>query len=120
MPSFELTDPIASHVQQLSTDNCSSWSPASSSDASATFWVSHTQKLAPFSSFPSNQVLYDKSCGLNLLKSVNMARQDHGSSSFEQSYRCYPVSFIDKAHLERGIKVCSSYHSCSIMLSISF
>uniref|UniRef100_A0A6N2LFH6 Uncharacterized protein n=1 Tax=Salix viminalis TaxID=40686 RepID=A0A6N2LFH6_SALVM len=77
MPSFELTDPIASHVQQLSTDNCSSWSPASSSDASATFWVSHTQKLAPFSSFPSNQVLYDKSCGLNLLKSVNMTTAVH-------------------------------------------
>ncbi|KAG5253723.1 ubiquitin fusion degradation protein [Salix suchowensis] len=34
-----------------------------------------------------------------------MARQDHGSSSFEQSYRCYPVSFIDKAHLERGDKI---------------
>ncbi|KAJ6299611.1 hypothetical protein OIU76_020562 [Salix suchowensis] len=82
-------------------------SPASSSNASApfTFWVSHPQKVAPFSSFPSNQVLYSKSCGLNLLKSVDMARQDHGSSSFEQSYRCYPVSFIDKAHLERGDKI---------------
>ncbi|OMO62031.1 Ubiquitin fusion degradation protein UFD1 [Corchorus capsularis] len=28
-----------------------------------------------------------------------------GSSTFEQFYRCYPVSFIDKAHLEKGDKV---------------
>ncbi|KDP42243.1 hypothetical protein JCGZ_02973 [Jatropha curcas] len=27
------------------------------------------------------------------------------SSMFEHSYRCYPVSFIDKAHLEKGDKI---------------
>ncbi|XWS71675.1 hypothetical protein CRYUN_Cryun03dG0158900 [Craigia yunnanensis] len=30
---------------------------------------------------------------------------DRGNSTFEQCYRCYPVSFIDKAHLEKGDKV---------------
>ncbi|XVF46536.1 hypothetical protein PTKIN_Ptkin03bG0035000 [Pterospermum kingtungense] len=30
---------------------------------------------------------------------------DRGNSTFEQRYRCYPVSFIDKAHLEKGDKV---------------
>ncbi|XVE79564.1 hypothetical protein DITRI_Ditri14bG0068700 [Diplodiscus trichospermus] len=30
---------------------------------------------------------------------------DLGNSTFEQCYRCYPVSFIDKAHLEKGDKV---------------
>ncbi|XWS74117.1 hypothetical protein CRYUN_Cryun02cG0188000 [Craigia yunnanensis] len=30
---------------------------------------------------------------------------DHGNSTFEQCYRCYPVSFIEKAHLEKGDKV---------------
>ncbi|KAK6234883.1 hypothetical protein QUC31_018648 [Theobroma cacao] len=29
---------------------------------------------------------------------------DRGNSTFEQCYRCYPVSFIDKAHLEKGDK----------------
>ncbi|KAG8387868.1 hypothetical protein BUALT_Bualt02G0066000 [Buddleja alternifolia] len=30
----------------------------------------------------------------------------HGdNSTFEQNYRCYPVSFIEKAHLEKGDKV---------------
>uniref|UniRef100_A0A1J3FZY6 Ubiquitin fusion degradation protein 1-like protein n=1 Tax=Noccaea caerulescens TaxID=107243 RepID=A0A1J3FZY6_NOCCA len=28
-----------------------------------------------------------------------------GDSSFEQCYRCYPVSFIEKAHLEKGDKI---------------
>ncbi|XP_010521864.1 PREDICTED: ubiquitin fusion degradation protein 1 homolog isoform X2 [Tarenaya hassleriana] len=28
-----------------------------------------------------------------------------GASSFEQCYRCYPVSFIEKAHLEKGDKI---------------
>ncbi|XP_022755791.1 ubiquitin recognition factor in ER-associated degradation protein 1-like isoform X1 [Durio zibethinus] len=30
---------------------------------------------------------------------------ERGNSTFEQCYRCYPVSFIDKAHLEKGDKV---------------
>ncbi|KAK8488802.1 hypothetical protein V6N13_000963 [Hibiscus sabdariffa] len=30
---------------------------------------------------------------------------DRGNSTFEQHYRCYSVSFIDKAHLEKGDKV---------------
>ncbi|GMI97119.1 hypothetical protein like AT2G29070 [Hibiscus trionum] len=30
---------------------------------------------------------------------------DFGNSTFEQHYRCYPVSFIDKAHLDKGDKV---------------
>lgn len=30
---------------------------------------------------------------------------DRDNSTFEQCYRCYPVSFIDKAHLEKGDKV---------------
>jgi ubiquitin fusion degradation protein 1 len=29
---------------------------------------------------------------------------DGDGSSFEQCYRCYPVTFIDKAHLEKGDK----------------
>ncbi|CAI0393079.1 unnamed protein product [Linum tenue] len=32
-------------------------------------------------------------------------RQDPSSSTFEQFYRCYPVAFLDKPHLEKGNKV---------------
>ncbi|GJV51445.1 ubiquitin fusion degradation protein 1 [Tanacetum coccineum] len=33
--------------------------------------------------------------------------EDYGdlASMFEQNYRCYPVSFIDKSHLEKGDKI---------------
>ncbi|CAI0393373.1 unnamed protein product [Linum tenue] len=34
-----------------------------------------------------------------------MDRQDPSSSTFEQFYRCYPVAFLDKPHLEKGNKV---------------
>ncbi|XP_050368743.1 uncharacterized protein LOC126786834 isoform X1 [Argentina anserina] len=34
-----------------------------------------------------------------------MAHDYPRSSGFEQSYRCYPVSFIDKQHLEKGDKI---------------
>ncbi|KAL6204545.1 hypothetical protein ACLB2K_021812 [Fragaria x ananassa] len=34
-----------------------------------------------------------------------MAHEYPRSSGFEQSYRCYPVSFIDKQHLEKGDKI---------------
>ncbi|KAJ9172369.1 hypothetical protein P3X46_015615 [Hevea brasiliensis] len=34
-----------------------------------------------------------------------MARLDPHSSTFERSYRCYPVSFIDKTHVEKGDKI---------------
>ncbi|KAL3850657.1 hypothetical protein ACJIZ3_012539 [Penstemon smallii] len=30
---------------------------------------------------------------------------DDDNSTFEQNYRCYPVSFIEKAHLEKGDKI---------------
>ncbi|CAI9288032.1 unnamed protein product [Lactuca saligna] len=30
---------------------------------------------------------------------------DDHSSEFEQNYRCYPVSFIEKSHLEKGDKI---------------
>ncbi|XP_040993019.1 ubiquitin fusion degradation protein 1 homolog isoform X1 [Juglans microcarpa x Juglans regia] len=33
------------------------------------------------------------------------AFQDVRSSTFQQSYRCYPLSFIDKSHLEKGDKI---------------
>ncbi|GLU11585.1 hypothetical protein SLE2022_283220 [Rubroshorea leprosula] len=34
-----------------------------------------------------------------------MATRNLGDSSFEQCYRCYPVPFIDKSHLEKGDKI---------------
>ncbi|KAL5816965.1 hypothetical protein ACOSQ3_025343 [Xanthoceras sorbifolium] len=34
-----------------------------------------------------------------------MAYENNHSSTFEQHYRCYPVSFIDKPHLENGDKI---------------
>ncbi|KAJ8750477.1 hypothetical protein K2173_015621 [Erythroxylum novogranatense] len=34
-----------------------------------------------------------------------MASEDPNGSAFEQCYRCYPVSFIEKQHLERGDKI---------------
>ncbi|KAK3206314.1 hypothetical protein Dsin_020360 [Dipteronia sinensis] len=34
-----------------------------------------------------------------------MANENNHSSTFEQHYRCYPVSFIDKPHLENGDKI---------------
>ncbi|KAM2614349.1 hypothetical protein TB2_028984 [Malus domestica] len=41
----------------------------------------------------------------SLLDPVNMAYEDYRTSAFEQSYRCYPVSFIEKPHLEKGDKI---------------
>ncbi|XP_024028101.1 ubiquitin fusion degradation protein 1 homolog isoform X1 [Morus notabilis] len=34
-----------------------------------------------------------------------MAYEDRRRSIFEQSYRCYPVSFIEKPHVEKGDKI---------------
>lgn len=34
-----------------------------------------------------------------------MAYEDRRRSTFEHMYRCYPVSFIDKPHLEKGDKI---------------
>nr|XP_023897051.1 ubiquitin fusion degradation protein 1 homolog isoform X2 [Quercus suber] len=34
-----------------------------------------------------------------------MAYENRHFSTFEHSYRCYPVSFIDKPHLEKGDKI---------------
>ncbi|KAB5520339.1 hypothetical protein DKX38_024658 [Salix brachista] len=122
MPSFELTAPIASQTSNyqliiahrglyklplLLPAPPLSLSPCEIKESKPFFdWRRRRRSVnsgLQITLFPS--VLYSKSCGLNLLKSVDMARQDHGSSSFEQSYRCYPVSFIDKAHLERGDKI---------------
>lgn len=34
-----------------------------------------------------------------------MAYENHHNAAFEGKYRCYPVSFIDKPHLENGDKI---------------
>ncbi|GAY38068.1 hypothetical protein CUMW_033860 [Citrus unshiu] len=34
-----------------------------------------------------------------------MAYENHHDAAFERKYRCYPISFIDKPHLENGDKI---------------
>ncbi|KAF2569629.1 hypothetical protein F2Q68_00027653 [Brassica cretica] len=43
--------------------------------------------------------------GDNLIFVVAMEFNGDDESSFEQCYRCYPVTFIEKAHLDKGDKI---------------